>query len=313
MRVFIFLLSALLASPLHAERLESAALSGAAGFGALPRIQPAPVAAPAGISVVDPSWIVVEGRGAELEQAKRLLIAAAAIIGRTPTGQILARTLTQGGGRVIVNKDGSFYVSDDDNAVVAGPDFVNPRTPAVLSPLFAHELEHLVQGQGGVKGKSARGARELGAFLVQCRLWIEAGAPTNDADWERNGSNSQDMWAWIEYPHSAMAALKLRGRLDFSLAERKVRRYWRDVLGEEASWRGKWSAKFPKDRDSREAALFILEQASRFAEGRLGGKVSPWLPDYLEDLAAGRSPKLPEDASAKDRAFIETMSSVFGR
>jgi len=257
-----------------------------------------------------PAWLIVEGAGDDFAKAEQRLLEAAAIVGETPTGKELAKTLTQGKGRVFLRENGSFYVSDRDNAVVAGPGFVNSHTPRALAALFAHELEHLVQGQAGVKGSKARGARELGAFLVQCRVWVEAGAPVDDNDWKANSANSQDMWAWLEYPYTSVAVLKLRGDLIFDLSQKEVGAYWNKVLEDDAQWRRRWGFRFPGDRDSREAALFILRQAARFAPDGVVGEVSSWLPAHLENMRGFSALSLPDGATEMDRAYVEALRPV---
>lgn len=260
----------------------------------------------AGRSAGMPSWLVVEGRGGDFNRTRDLIINTTRIINRSATGRALARTLTVGGGRVVIRKGATLMVSDSENAVYVGPRFVEGKSPEAMAALFAHELEHLVQRQSGVT--LGREARELTAFLVQGRVWVEIGAPVLESDWEANRSNTQDMWAWLNYPNAAMLALHVRGRGTFDISNRKVLAYWKRVLRDEASWRRQNASRFPRGRDSRAAAMFILNQALRAAHGRAPGHVSNWIPDFIERAAQeGRIPPLPNGATTKDQILLNAF------
>ncbi|HAH06724.1 MAG TPA: hypothetical protein DCM05_09400 [Elusimicrobia bacterium] len=293
----------LLAAPTFAEGPESLRAGADLSYQAVRFRLPSFRARPS--SAQQPSWLVVEGAGPGFEQGKAQLLAALHLVGRTSDGPRLAEPLLEKGARIVVRESG-MWVVDSDNEFTAGLDFMQGRRPETLAPLVAHELEHLVQRGRGLTGEGARGARELGAFLVQCRPWAELGAPVEESDWASNRSNSQDMWAWVDYPASAMAALALRGGLELDFSRKDVRAYWEGVLAEEARWRA--TREPPKGRDSRSAALFILEQAASFSDRTLSGKVSAWLPDALETAFREGPGALPGEPTEKDRALLRALS-----
>lgn len=302
MRLLLSSLAALLlCSPAFAQGPESLRAGADLSFQAVRFRLPALKARPAGAQ--QPSWLVVEGAGPEYERGKAKLLAALHLLGRTGEGPRLAEPLLKGGARIVVRESG-MWVQDAENEFTAGLDFMSERRPEVLAPTVAHELEHLVQRGRGLSGEDARGARELGAFLVQCRPWAELGAPVEEEDWARNGSNAQDMWAWTSHPASALAALALRGGLRLDLSRKDVRAYWEGVLADEARWRSAHA--LPQGRDSGEAALFILEQAAAFTG--LKGAVSDWLPEALERAFRGDPAPLPGEPSEKDRALLRALS-----
>ncbi|MBI5625438.1 MAG: hypothetical protein HY924_16795 [Elusimicrobia bacterium] len=279
----------------------SAFLSAADGAAFAP-LRFAPRPAP-----VRPAWLKVEGEGAEFAAGEARFLESFAMVARTSSGEALSRPLVSGRGKVVVRQQG-MWVTDRDAEFTAGLDFLLRREPAVLAPILAHELEHLVQLDLGLSGAQARPARELAAFFVQCRPWVELGAPVEELDWPRNGSNSRDMWAWLDHPFTAATALAYRGGLRLDLAAPKAAAYWRKTLADEKAWRKAWVDRFPKARDSQEAALFVLEQAAGFSAVSLAGPVSAGLPDLIEAAAAlapGESLVVPFEPSAKDRALLE--------
>jgi hypothetical protein len=270
------------------------------------RLSPVPSAGRAEPVPTRPAWLKVEsGGGRDVERAAAKIERSSRLLSRTATGRALGYTLTEKGGTVYVNYGGSFYVSDGDNQVSLGPEFALSRTDETLAVLFAHELEHLHQRSLGLAGESARGIRELAAFVVQTRAWVELGAELRESDLEANWNNSHDMAAALEYPASVMTALAYRAEFRADLSDKKVREYWSAVLAEDAAWRKRWSAKFPK-RDSRESAFFVLNQALNLGGG--SRSVSAWLPDVLEralTLRPGESILLPVEPTEADKALLE--------
>jgi hypothetical protein len=116
------------------------------------------------------------------------------------------------------------------------------------------------------------------------------------------------MWAWLDHPFTAATALAYRGGLKLDPSVPTAASYWEKVLKDDKAWRAVWSGRFPKGRDSREAALFILEQAVGFSASSQGGRVSESLPDVIEaaaGLTPGQSLSLPFEPSAKDQALLE--------
>lgn len=250
-----------------------------------------------------PAWLKIDGTGDSLEETADKIERAAALLSRSATGRALGPTLNAMGGTVRVNHGGSFLVSGSEVSV--GPEFLLERTDETAAVLFAHELEHVRQHALGLAGEKARGVRELTAFLVQTRVWVELGASLKEDDLKANWNNSHDMTAALDYPAAAMTVLAYRSGWRADLGDAKVRGYWLSVLKEDAAWRGRWRAKFPQ-RDSAESARFVLKQALRF-QG-MKGDVSPWLPDVMESLMAtpaGKTVLLPGAPTSADKALLD--------
>ncbi|MFA6316338.1 MAG: hypothetical protein WC943_02880, partial [Elusimicrobiota bacterium] len=170
---------------------ESLAASAASGFGASlsalsspgfsrsirPSLPPEPPR---------PAWLRSEAEGPDFEEGEDRFLESLTLLAGTSLGRSLTEPLSSGRGVVVVRRQG-MWVTDKDSEFTAGLDYLLQRDAGILAPIVAHELEHLVQVNGGISGDGVRGARELGAFFTQCRPWVELGAPVEDADWPRNG------------------------------------------------------------------------------------------------------------------------------
>lgn len=261
------------------------------------------------VAAVRPQWLKVEAWPEQVE-GERKLAEAMSLLGQAPSARGFAELLTRDGGSVRLGETGSLMVIDGDNAVIAGWDFLHDKTDWQLAVFMAHELEHLLQRKLGLTGLAVRGPRELGAFLVQNRTWVELGGRMNEAHWEGNQANTQDMWAWVEHPWSSLTALALRSELSVDPERADAREYLERVLADEKAWRAREAGRMPQGKDSRAAALFVLEQATRFAESSPRGKVSAWLPGLLERagaLAPGAALPFPGEPSEKDLALLRAF------
>ena len=270
------------------------------------RLQPVPLPGRSSPLPGRPSWLKVDGNHADLEKAAAKIERATVLLARTATGRSLSPTLAAKGGTVRVNEGGSFYVTDSANEVSVGPEFILSRTDETAAVLFSHELEHLNQRALGLSGETARGVREMAAFIVQTRVWVELGASLRESDLDANWNNSHDMNAALDYPATVSTVLAYRSGWRGDLSDKKVRAYWNTVLEEDAQWRAKWRAKFPK-RNSRESAYFVLNQALNF--NGINGEVSAWLPDVLESLMSlrkGKSLLLPVEPTEADKALLNS-------
>ncbi len=270
------------------------------------RLQPVPLPGETKPVPSRPSWIEIDGSGKELEKAASKIQRASVLLSRSVTERKLGIYLTEKGGTVRVNENGSFYVTDSANEVSVGPDFINSRSDETAAVLFSHELEHLKQRSLGLSGETARGVRELTAFLVQMRVWVELGASLRESDLQGNWNNAHDVSAALDYPATVMTVLAYRADFRADLSDKKVRAYWNTVLKEDAQWRAKWRPKFPK-RNSRESAYFVLNQALNF--NGVKGEISAWLPDVLESLMGlrkGKSLLLPVEPTEADKALLNS-------
>jgi hypothetical protein len=301
-----------LAGPARAAGIEAARASAAVPFTrpglALPEA-PAAVTGGSAVAEVVPPWMTVDDCGGCAE-ARDKVLAGLRLLDASPSGKVYGPLLGPGKARLHVYDGGSLMVSDGDSMVHAGPDFVNDKTDWQMAVFLSHELEHIHQRNIGLTGDHAVGVREMAALLKQSRVWVELGGKVRDEDWAANGANSQDMWAWLEYPYSTLTAMLLRTDKKADLSREDVRSYWQETLKTEAEWRKQWSSKFPKGRDSGKAALFILKQAGQFASQPGSGEVSNWLPQVLEQAAGLQSGKLlalPGEPSGKDRAILSVF------
>lgn len=239
-----------------------------------------------------------------LEEARDKVLRALTLLRGSATGRSLLTEL--GIGKVLIEKDGSLMVTDGSRTIFAGANFVADYPEDVLAVQMAHELEHLRQISLGVTGQDNRTLRELAAVLVQTRVWVELGGNTHAEHWKENRANSWDMTAALDYPNTALAAIAARAghQLEFPAAAGK--KYWEDTLAADARWRAAWKARFPRGRDSKDAALRALKQASRFMDNRPTGDISDALPAAIE--AAVRGDRTALDAlSPVERAIGEKM------
>lgn len=241
-----------------------------------------------------PPWMTTEEPG--LEEARDKVLRALALLRGSATGRTLLTEL--GVGKVLIEKDGSLMVTDGSRTIFAGANFVADYPEDVLAVQMAHELEHLRQISLGVTGQDNRSLRELAAVLVQTRVWVELGGTIHGEHWKENRANSWDMTGALDYPNSALAAIAARAghQLEYPVAAGK--KYWEDVLAEDAAWRAQWQARFPRGRDSKEAALKALRQAARFMNKRPTGQISDALPAAIEAAVAG------------DRAALDALSPL---
>lgn len=266
-------------------------LLAAVGASAQPLV---PTLPPGRVVSAVPPWMSTEAPG--LEDARDKVLRALVLLRASPTGRSLLAEL--GVGKVLIEADGSLMVTDGARTVFAGANFVAGYPEDVLAVQMAHELEHLRQISLGVTGLDNRSLRELAAVLVQTRVWVELGGNTHAEHWKENRANSWDMTAALDYPHASLAAIAARAghRLEFPAAAGK--KYWDDTLAEDARWRAAWGARFPRGRDSKDAALKALRQAARFMDGRPDGTVSDALPAAIEAAVRG------------DRAALDPLSPV---
>lgn len=265
----------------------TAALALALG-GAVPPTQPArpPVPPPAAVT-------------APTRKGERLF-EAAALLNSTPTGGELVSLFRTHGVRLRFNDGGLFY-SDTTNRIHVSDDYL-ALPDWQLAVMLAHELEHARQRALGLTEDGARAYRELGAFWIQSRVWVELGASVRDADLPRNLRNSMDMRAWLGFPTSVASAIAVRAGLPRPVPAPKLADYWKSVVEGDAAWRGHSAA--AAGPTSKDAALFVLRQAARIAE--LEDGPSPDLPELLERaarLGPGESIAVPALSKA-DRAFL---------
>lgn len=240
---------------------------------------------------------------------------ALAVLARAESGRELAAQVGSGpprsgrGTRILYDPTGSLLYIDGEDAVYIGPDFLG-LPDWQLAVMLSHELEHARQNRIGLNRSGDMAARELGAFLAQCRVWVELGGQAREEDWAANGKNSWDMAAWVERPWSALAALAVRTDRTLELSRPEIAAYWRELQEEERAWRRRWEGRLPRQRDSRGAALAVLRQAGRFADQPGAGEISDWLPEALEAAAGlapgGRAP-LAGPPSEKDRRALAVL------
>lgn len=312
MRIPLLLAALVLSAPsARAAGLESAFAAAGASW-RRPALFPAAAAAVPGkpVANVVPPWMEVLDEGPAIGRAKDGVLAGLRLLYETPTGAGYERLLTRDGARITVSRGGSLAVMDSDLTVSTGPDFVNSREDWQMAVFMGHELEHIRQARLELKGEGVRGVRECAAFLMQSRVWIESGGRLREDDWDGNANNSRDMWAWVEYPWSAMTTLILRGDMKFDLSRKDVRGYWDSVYGTETAWRAEWEPEFPEGRDSGEAALFVLDQALRFFSEPAAGEISDWIPELLErasGLESGKSVLLPAEPSPRDLVILRAF------
>lgn len=264
-------------------------------FAAQAAAQPVvPTLPPGRIVSAVPPWMTTEAPG--LEEARDKVLRALVLLRGSPTGRTLLKEL--GVGKVLIEKEGSLMVTDGSRTVFAGADFVAGYPEDVLAVQMAHELEHLRQISLGVTGQDNRSLRELAGVLVQTRVWVELGGRTHAEHWQENRANSWDMTAALDYPNASIAAIAARAghQLEFPAAAGK--KYWEDTLAEDARWRAAWGARFPRGRDSKDAALKTLRQAARFMDDRPAGEVSDALPAAIEAAVKG------------DRAALDALSPL---
>lgn len=269
------------------------------------RLKPVPSPGRTGPVSYRPLWLKSEGSGEDLEKAVSKIQRASVLLSRTATGRALGPYLAEKGGSVLVHAGGSFYVTDSNTQVSVGPEFINSRTDATAAVFFSHELEHLKQKVLGITGETARGVRELTAFLVQMRVWVELGAFLVDSDLAANWNNAHDLTAALDYPATVMTVLAYRADFRTDLSDPKVRAYWTTVLKEDAVWRVARRSRYPQ-RNSRESVFFVMNQALNMM--RVSGEVSAWLPDVMEKLMSlprGKTLLLPVEPSIADKALLD--------
>lgn len=193
------------------------------------------------------------------------LQAALAMLSGTPTGKPLAALVLSGRVKLDTKAASGPMYEDGTDKVSYPREFIRDGDVWQQAVILAHELEHARQDHLGLRGPDARGAREVSAFLVQSRVWVELGGKVRPQDLSRNGMNSHDMLAWLEYPSAAVAAISVRGTMPVELSRPEVARYYHEIQREEDSWRAQWHSRFPK-ADSKASAAFILNQAAGFGQ-----------------------------------------------
>lgn len=253
-----------------------------------------PALPPGRVVAAVPPWMATEAPG--LEEARDKVLRALVLLRGSPTGRTLLREL--GVGKVLIEAEGSLMVTDGARTIFAGADFVADYPEDVLAVQMAHELEHLRQISQGVTGQDNRSLRELAAVLVQTRVWVELGGNVHAEHWAENRANSWDMTAALDYPNASLAAIAARAGHQLEFPAAAGRRYWDEVLAEDARWRAAWSSRFPRGRDSKDAALKALRQAARFMDGRPAGEVSDALPAAVEAAVRG------------DRSALDALSPL---
>lgn len=277
-----------------------------AGLAAMPAAaqMPVPNLPPGRVMAAVPPWMAMEKPG--LEEARDKVLRALALLRRSETGRSLLAEL--GVGKVLIEENGSLMVTDGSRTIFAGANFVEEYPEDVLAVQMAHELEHLRQITHGITGDKNRSMRELAAVLVQTRAWVELGGTTHPEHWQGNRANSWDMAAALEYPYASLAAIAARADHRLGLDDPKGKAYWEDILASDARWRTAWQARFPKEHDSKEAALKALRQAAQFMSPRPAGEVADSLPEAIE--AAVRGEPVPPGLSPIER---EILSRVIAR
>ncbi|MBI3298407.1 MAG: hypothetical protein HYZ75_09610 [Elusimicrobia bacterium] len=263
----------------------------------------APVLPPGRVLAAVPPWIAMEKPG--LEEARDKLLRALELLRRSPSGRALLGEL--GVGRVLIEENGSLYVTDGTKTVFAGANFVDEYPEDVLAVQMAHELEHVRQIRLGVTGSGNLALRELAAVLVQTRVWVELGGTIHDEHWKGNRGNSWDMTAALDHPYTALAAIAARAGHQLAFNTKAGRRYWEDVLASDARWRGQWRERFPRGRDSREAAMLALRQAASFMDPRPEGEITGALPAAIEAAAAGRPLPKGTELSPLEREILSRL------
>ncbi len=106
------------------------------------------------------------------------------------------------------------------------------------------------------------------------------------------------MTAALDYPNTALAAIAARAGHQLEFLTPAGRKYWDDVRATDARWRKVWQGRYPRARDSKEAALKALRQAARFMDGAPSGQVTDALPAAIEAAVAG------------DRTALDALSPV---
>jgi hypothetical protein len=261
-----------------------------------------PALPPGRIVSAVPPWMATEEPG--LEEARDKVLGALTLLRGSATGRTLLTEL--GVGRVLIEKDGSLMVTDGSRTIFAGANFVADYPEDVLAMQMAHELEHLRQISLGVTGQDNRSLRELAAVLVQTRVWVELGGTVHAEHWKENRANSWDMTGALDYPNTALAAIAARAGHQLAYPVAAGEKYWKDTLAEDARWRKAWGPRFPRGRDSKEAALKALRQAARFMDKPPAGQVSDALPAAIEAAVAGDRTAL-DALSPLERALGATV------
>lgn len=264
---------------------------------------PVPNLPPGRVFAAIPPWITMEAEG--LDEARDKALRALTLLRRSETGRALLAEL--GPGKVLIEKDGSLMVTDGSRTIFAGANFVEEYPEDVLAVQMSHELEHLRQIRLGVTGSDNRSMRELAAVLVQTRVWVELGGTVHDEHWAGNRGNAWDMTAALDYPFSALAAIAARADHRLSLQTPEGGRYWKEILAADAAWRAAWKERFPRGRDSKEAALKALRQAAGFMSPRPNGEVSDALPAAIEAAAQGRLSALGSPLSPLEREILSRV------
>lgn len=226
----------------------------------------------------------------------------------TATGRPLA-ALVRDGVRFVYEENGSLLYMDGEDAIYIGPQFLDDVPDWQLAVMLGHELEHARQQRLGLRRHSDISAREAGAFLVQCRVWVELGGRVIKENLAENAKNSQDMAAWTLHPWAALAAIGVRTDRPLDLSGEGAGAYFRGILEAEAAWRlGRRD--IPTEPDADAAASFILRQAGAFASERADGRVSDWLAGALGSaagLAPGASVAIGGEPSGKDLQALATL------
>lgn len=226
----------------------------------------------------------------------------------TATGRPLA-ALVRDGVRFVYEENGSLLYMDGEDAVYIGPQFLDDVPDWQLAVMLGHELEHARQQRLGLRRHSDISAREAGAFLVQCRVWVELGGRVLKENLGENAKNSQDMAAWTQHPWAALAAIGVRTDRPLDLSGEGAAAYFRDVQDSERAWR-RGRRDMPTEPDADAAASFILRQAGAFASERAEGRISDWLAGALGSaagLAPGGSVAIGGEPSGKDRQALATL------
>lgn len=232
-------------------------------------------------------------------QFKEKIEAAINSVSATPTGAILLNIIETHEMiiKVIKSSNKKMQYRDSKNMLLTTTSLLKQLNDWQLAHILAHEFEHAYQDFLDFSYEKALfPIRELSAFSVEARIWVEMGSPIDidPNDIEEARFWLFDMWTWLDYPWTAMFGWIIRNQsMEFNYETRnwsaKLKKYWNRILNDEIIWRSEWKVHFPQRKNTAVVATKYLQKMVKFGAKNRGlkirGKVSLWMPRILEDLA----------------------------